>query len=100
MGAGKAYRSEHKQMLSLQTGSAILFYLSIIALVILKAQWWMLLSFYLLRLIVQLVVFYPVLKKLAYKDLIWRVPVLDLSFNFYILVLSIVSLFKKKVKWK
>ncbi len=100
MGAGKAYRSEHKQMLSLQTGSAILFYLSIIALIILKAQWWMLLSFYLLRLVVQLVVFYPVLKKLAYKDLIWRVPVLDLSFNFYILVLSIVSLFKKKVKWK
>lgn len=100
MGAGKAYKAEHKRMLSLQTGSAILFYVSIIALVCLQAQWWMLLSFYLLRLSVQLIVFYPIMKKLDCKDLIWRVPLLDLIFNFYILVLSIVSLFKKKVRWK
>ena len=100
MGAGKAYKAEHKRMLSFQTASAILFYVSIIALIFLQAQWWMILSFYLLRLILQLVVFYPILKKLNYKDLIWWVPVLDLIFNFYILVLSIVSLFRKKVKWK
>lgn len=100
MGAGKAYKKEHQKMLSIQTGSALLFYIALIALMFLKAQWWMLLSFYLIRLIVQLIVFYPVLKKLNYKDLIWWIPVLDLIFNFYILVLSIVSLFKKKVKWK
>ncbi|MBC8051731.1 MAG: glycosyltransferase [Sphingobacteriaceae bacterium] len=100
MGAGKAYRSEHKRMLFFQTGSGILFYVCLITMIVLKAQWWMLLSFYLLRLTVQLIVFYPILKKLNYKDLIWRIPLLDLIFNFYILVLSIVSLFKKKVKWK
>ena len=100
MGAGKAYKYEHKRMLSFQTGSAVLFYLILGVLVFLKAQWWMLLSFYLIRLFLQLFVFYPVLKKFNYRDLIWWVPVLDLIFNFYILVLSIVSLFKKKVKWK
>ncbi|HEY0054127.1 MAG TPA: glycosyltransferase [Pedobacter sp.] len=100
MGAGKVYKSLHKQMLTYQTGSALLFYVALGCLILLKAQWWILLSFYLLRLLVQLLVYYPVLKKFKYKDLIWWVPVLDLIFNFYILVLSIASLFKKKVKWK
>jgi hypothetical protein len=100
MGAGKAYKAEHKKMLSLQVGSAILFYVSLVGLIFLGAQWWMLLAFYFLRLIVQLIVFYPVLKKLDSKDLIWWIPILDLIFNFYIIVLSIVSLFRKKVKWK
>ena len=100
MSAGKAYKAEHKRMLTFQTGSALLFYVTFIALIALQAQWWMLVSFYLLRLIVQLLVYYPVLKKFNYKDLIWWIPLLDLIFNFYILVLGIVSLFKKKVKWK
>ncbi|MBC7912882.1 MAG: glycosyltransferase [Pyrinomonadaceae bacterium] len=100
LSAGKAYKAEHKRMLSLQTGSAIIFYITLITLVVLKAQWWMLLAFYILRLTVQIIVFYPVLKKFNYKDLIWWIPLLDLIFNFYILVLSIISLFKKKVKWK
>lgn len=100
MGAGKAYKAEHKRMLSFQAGSALLFYTTLIALLFLNAQWWMLLSFYLIRLVTQLFVFYPVMKKLDCKDLIWWVPVLDFIFNFYILVLSIISLFKKKVKWK
>ncbi|MGV3509652.1 MAG: glycosyltransferase [Sphingobacteriaceae bacterium] len=100
MGASKAYKAEHKRMLSFQTGSALLFYTVLILMIFLQAQWWMLLSFYLIRLFAQLIVFYPVLKKLNYKDLIWWIPILDLIFNFYILVLSIVSLFKKKVKWK
>jgi poly-beta-1,6-N-acetyl-D-glucosamine synthase len=100
MGAGKVYRREHKRMLSLQTGSAVMFFLTLIGLAAIGAQWWMLLGFYLIRLVAQMLVYYPVLKKLNYRDLIWWVPVLDLIFNFYILVLSIVSLFKKRVKWK
>jgi glycosyltransferase involved in cell wall biosynthesis len=100
MGAGKVYKPLHKQMLTYQTGSALLFYVALAGLIVLRAQWWMLLSFYSLRLLVQVLVYYPVLKKFKYIDLIWWVPVLDLIFNFYILVLSIASLFKKKVKWK
>lgn len=99
-GAGKAYKSGHKRMLSIQNGSAILFYLTLAALIVLDAQWWMLLTFYLLRLIIQGIVFYPVLKKFNSKDLIWWIPLLDLIFYFYILVLTIISLFRKKVKWK
>lgn len=99
-GAGKAYKAEHKRMLYLLNASAMLFYVALIVLITLKAQWWMLLAFYSLRLLIQSLVFYPVLKKFDYKDLIWWIPLLDLIFNFYILVLSIISLFRKKVKWK
>ena len=100
MGAGKAYKAVHKQMLSFQTGSALLFYLLLGILVLLNAQWYVIISFLLIRLIAQILIYSPVFKKLNYKDLIWWVPALDLIYNFYILVLSIISLFKKKIKWK
>jgi len=47
-----------------------------------------------------LIIYYPIAKKLNNKDLLWWFPALDLSYNFFIIVLSIISLFKKKVKWK
>lgn len=100
MGAGKAYKSGDKFVLTLQGASAAVFYLTLIALLIMHAQWWVLLSVYLLRLLLQLIVYYPAMRKLAVRDLIWWFPALDLSYNFFIIVLSIVSLFNKKVKWK
>ncbi|WP_242689193.1 glycosyltransferase [Pedobacter sp. SYSU D00535] len=100
MGAGKAYKTSDKYSLSVQTASALLFYLMLMLLVVLNAQWWLLVSIYLIRLSVQAIIYYPVFKKLSYKDLIWLLPALDLIYNFYILVLSIISLFKKKVEWK
>ena len=99
-GAGKAYKKSHQLALSLQTGSAIAFYILLVWLVVLGAQWYLLLGFYMLRLISQIFIYYPVFKKLNYKDLIWGLPALDLIYNFYILVLSIISLFKKQVQWK
>lgn len=99
-GAGKAYQAKHKKILSLQAGSGVLFYLLLIAMIAIQAQWWLLLSVYLIRLTVQLIVFVPCLKKLSYPDLIWWVPLLDFLYYFYIMVLSFVSLFKKRLEWK
>ena len=100
LGAGKVYKAAHRQMLSLQTGSALLFYSMLGLLVALNTQWYIVFSFYLVRLVVQLIIYYPVFKRLNGKDLIWWFPALDLIYNFYILVLSIISLFKKTIKWK
>ncbi|HYK76354.1 MAG TPA: glycosyltransferase [Daejeonella sp.] len=99
-GAGKAYKKAHKQMLSMQAGSAILFYITLAILVALQAPWWFLLGIYVLRLISQIFVYYPVLKKLSYADLIWWLPVFDIIYYFYTLALSIIILFKKKIEWK
>lgn len=100
MGAGKAYKASHKRILSLQAGSALLFYAGLAALPALGAQWWIVPSVYLIRLIIQLIVYYPAMKKLNCKNLIWWFPLLDLFFNIFICILAIVATFRKKVQWK
>lgn len=99
-GAGKAYKKKHKKMLSLQAGTGILFYIFLIGLIIIQAQWWLILGIYLVRLIVQLIVYIPIFKKLAYRDLAWWLPVLDFIYYFYIMILSFIALFKKRTEWK
>ena len=99
-GAGKAYQKKHKIMLLLQAGSGVLFYISLIALVVLQAQWWLLASIYLIRISVQLYIYIPSLKKLSCPDLKWWLPILDFIYYFYIMILSFVALFKKRVEWK
>ena len=99
-GAGKAYQLKHKKMLGLQAGSGVFFYILLVGLIFVQAQWWLLLSVYLIRFAIQLYVYVPCFRKLSYPDLIWWMPVLDLIYYFYIMVLSFVSLFKKRLEWK
>jgi biofilm PGA synthesis N-glycosyltransferase PgaC len=99
-GAGRLYKAEHKRSLSLYAGAGAVFYLSLLALAIFQAQWWLLLAGYLLRLFVQLFVYIPALRKLRCFDLVWWLPVLDFIYYFYIMVLSFVALFKKRLEWK
>ena len=99
-GAGKVYRKEHKRMLSMQAGSAILFYITLIILIFMQAQWWFLLGLYLLRLFSQVIVYFPIFKKLNYTDMIWWLPAFDFIYYFYTLTLSVVTLFKKNIEWK
>lgn len=100
LGAGKIYKPEHKRMLSAQSGSAMLFYVLLFALIALKAQWWFLLSIYFIRLLALAIVYFPIFKKLNYDDLKWWLPFFDFIYYFYILVLSLLTIFKKKVQWK
>lgn len=99
-GAGKAYKSQHKKMLSLQVLSGLFFYLFLIALLVIHAQWWLISSIYILRLLAQILVYTPVLKKLKYIDLVWWLPVLDFIYYIYIMLLSFIALFRKRVEWK
>jgi glycosyltransferase involved in cell wall biosynthesis len=100
IGAGGVYKSDDKTRLTVQGGSAILFYICIIALAFMQAQWWLLGIIFLLRLGVQLFVYWRIFKRLAYADLVWWLPVLDITFNFFILALNFISIFKKKVQWR
>ncbi|WP_423146349.1 glycosyltransferase [Rubrolithibacter danxiaensis] len=100
LGAGKVYKKKHQFSLSLQVVSATLFYVLLITLIFLKASWQILVGAYLLRLIVQLLIYFPILKKLSYKDLFLWFAAFDLFYYFYIIAVSSVSLFKKKVQWR
>lgn len=100
LGAGKAYKKAHQNMLGLQAASAISFYLLLLGLIILHAQWYIIIPAYVIRLAVLLVIYRPVFKKLACRDLIWWLPVFDFIYYIYILALSTITLFKKNVRWK
>jgi len=99
-GAGKAYKKQHKKMLTVQVLSGILFYAFLITLIIIKGQWWLIASVFFIRMLVQILIYIPVLKKLKYIDLIWWLPVLDFIYYIYIVLLSLISIFRKKVEWK
>lgn len=99
-GAGKAYKNSHKRMLTVQVLSAILFYAGIISLICLKSPWWIFVGLFFIRILSQIFIYIPVLKKLKYIDLIWLLPIFDFIYYIYIMLLSLISVFKKKVEWK
>ncbi|HWK98311.1 MAG TPA: glycosyltransferase, partial [Parapedobacter sp.] len=67
-GASKAYRPSHRRMLATQLVSALLFYvLAILSLALFPTYWYVPTGMYLLRFIVQLIIYVPIMKKLQVK---------------------------------
>ncbi len=99
-GAGKLYKTKHKLILSLQAISAILFYVTLLALLILKVELVFVISVFFVRLVLQAIIFSRAMKKLCVADLIWYFPLLEPLYYFYLLLLSFAGIFKKKITWK
>ncbi len=99
-GAGRVYKGSHRKMLSFQALSGFLFYVFLSALIVIKADWWIIAAFYFPRLIAQILVYISVLKKLKYIDLIWWTPVFDFIYYIYIVLFNFIALFTKRVEWK
>ncbi len=100
-GASKAYKARHKRMLTSQLLSAVIFYILLIIAFFLYPQFWeFLLIAYLLRLLVQVVIYQPTMKKLQTLDIIAYLPILDFVYYFNTCVNGSLSLFKRKIKWK
>jgi glycosyltransferase involved in cell wall biosynthesis len=76
-GAGKAYKNRHKKMLTLNVFSGVLFYLLFVGIILINGPCWLIISVFFIRLISQIFVYIPVLKKLKSIDLIWWMPILD-----------------------
>ncbi len=86
--------------LRLQKGSGILFYAALISLLVLGFDWRILLSIYLFRTIVYAFVYAKLFNQLKYNELRWFFPFLDFFYQFYLLLLSFMLLFKTKPQWK
>lgn len=99
-GAGKAYKSVHKFILGLQVISGFLFYLFLIALIVLGFNKWIIASIYFIRLFAQIIVYAPILRKLRYKDLIWWLPVFDFVYSIYLVLINFIVLFWRRVVWR
>lgn len=95
---GKFYRLKDQFFLGGYYFSQLLFYVTLMMLVILGFNWQILLGNYLLRWIVQTGISYPIFKKLKAMQLIWVLPVLDLLFLFYIYLFGLTGLFTRQRK--
>ncbi|MFZ4863608.1 glycosyltransferase [Sphingobacterium sp. Mn56C] len=100
-GASVFYKMRHKSMLGTQLISAFLFYcLLIVTLSLFPSLWFIGLGIYLLRYCCQLIIFAPIYKKLAVKDLLIWLPILDIFYYFYICLNGVFNRKKKQVSWK
>jgi biofilm PGA synthesis N-glycosyltransferase PgaC len=100
-GASKAYKNKHKWMLSMQISSAVVFYIFLFAGMFLYPEYRIYLAVgYFIRLIVQMVIYRSVMKKLQVLDLLLFTPLLDIFFYFYTAFNGFFSLFRREVRWK
>jgi len=100
-GAGKLYRGKHKRMLSLQALSTIFFYLTAILLLVLQTAYWpVVLGGFLLRFLVQMLVCFPVMKKLQVANLKGFLPLMDIMHSVYISFMGFTAAFTRSKQWK
>jgi biofilm PGA synthesis N-glycosyltransferase PgaC len=100
MTTGKFYKTSHLFLLSLQSGSAFLFYTLLIALLILRFEWRILLSLYILSVLIRLPIIYKASIKLNEKDLVWAFPFLDIIHSLLQPLFFTANLITKQKTWK
>ena len=97
---GKYYKSNHKYLLGIYYFSNLVFYLSLITLIILEFDWRIILGTYLFRLMIQLWIFGKGMSCLKELDLIWLIPFLDVFLLFFYPILALSNLISKPRIWK
>ncbi len=97
---GPLYKPKHKFLLGIFMMSQLLFFPLIIILFVIQYNLPVIISLFVLRLIIQLVVFGKVMKTLNQRDLLLISPVIDLVLPFITLTLSVSNLLVKPQTWK
>ncbi|WP_236537097.1 glycosyltransferase [Sphingobacterium composti Ten et al. 2007 non Yoo et al. 2007] len=99
-GASVIYKKTHQRMLGTQLISAFAFYIMLITcLVCFPSLWYIGLGVFFLRYICQLIVFSSIYKKLAVRDLLVWLLVLDVFYYFYICLNGLFNRKKKQKSW-
>jgi len=97
---GNFYKLKHRFMLGLFYFSHIFFYLTLVALLILKIKPEIVISIYLVRLFIQLFIFGKCMQKLKEMDILWLTPFFDVCIILIYPILATSNLFIKNKKWK
>jgi biofilm PGA synthesis N-glycosyltransferase PgaC len=99
-GAGKMYKPKHKFILSAQIIIQFLYYALTITALCFKPTQYVALGILLLSILLRCLVYPRLLKRLAYGDLRWWFPLLDILLFIFLVFNGILSIFVKKVQWK
>lgn len=100
MSTGKYYKSGHKMVIGTFFMSHFLFYLSLVALIVIGLRWEIVVGIALVRLLVQMIIFGKCMKKLGEFDIIWMVPLFDLAVLIIYPSITVSNLLFKDKTWK
>ena len=102
MGVGGLYRNKHRRMLSLEALTGFLFYISLGFAIFFRKEPYIFIvaGAYLIRLLVQAIIYHKSAKKLTGTGLVWFLPVYDLLYNVYLIVFGLIGTFIKTTRWK
>lgn len=116
LSTGKLYQSRHKFWLAVYSISHILFYLLMFSCLVVFPFYmeveapqmllthsefaWVILIIYIVRLLTQYAIYYPISKKLGETTLMFLLPVWDFMYFIYLLVYGTASLFSSPKTWK
>ncbi len=96
----KFYKPFHKFMLGMFSASTFLFYILFIALLLLQYPLYLLLSVFLTRMLVQMIIFRKSMVKLEQKDLWWLSFLYEILLMLFYPFIFVSNIFVKKHKWK
>ena len=99
-GVGKFYKKRHKRMLSLDAISGFLFYILFALCLIFNFEPWLAFGLFIFRLMIQLVVYNKLFKRLDGKYLLWYLPFFDMLYYIYINTFALLGTFLKTTQWK
>lgn len=100
MGVGKLYKNKHRRMLSFDALTGFIFYILLILCLVFKYEPLLALGLFVFRLILQLIIYSKIFKKLDGKDLIWYLPFFDIIYYMYLNVFGLIGTFLKTTQWK
>ena len=87
-------------MLSFDAMSGFMFYVLLIIALVFKYEALLALGLFTFRLILQLIIYSKIFKKLDGKDLIWYLPFFDIIYYMYLNVFGLIGTFLKTTQWK
>ena len=99
LSTGVYYKNYHKMMLGLWTLSQALFWILFLAFLFWQHYIHIIISLFMVRLAVQMLVSYSIMKKLEEKDLLFLYPFLELLFIIFYFIFIVNRIIKKKRFW-
>ncbi len=100
MGVGKLYKNRDRRFLSFDALSGFFFYVLLIVLLAINFEPAIVAGVLVFRLLLQVIIYNKIFKKLACADLIWWLPIFDVIYYVYLNVIGLIGTFTKTKQWK
>jgi glycosyltransferase involved in cell wall biosynthesis len=96
---GKRYRFSHKFLLALQVFTQWIFFAGFVTALVLHFQPYVVLGVFLLRFLIQMLIFNSAMKRLEERDLLPVAPLMELILLIFYPVITVSRIFQRKRKW-